>query len=152
MALILRINHTAKSRQESFAGIHIDQIHPHILLEGVVDPRCLFPAQQPSIDKNAGQLIADGTVNQGGHDCRVNPSGESADDLACPYLILDPLYALDNKAARGPSTTTATDLIEKVLQNILTLGCMSYLRMELQADDPPIVAHSGNRGVVSISQ
>ena len=73
----------AQAARKRSAGVHVDEVHRG---SGAGTSRTTCSAspapQQPVVDEDAGELVADRPVHQGGRDRRVDPAGEPADDRA----------------------------------------------------------------------
>ncbi len=61
----------------------------HVLSEGVHDLRRLVQAQQAVVDEHAGELVADGAVDQRRRDRRVDAAREAENDFFASDLIAD---------------------------------------------------------------
>ena len=57
------------------------EVHAHVALEGVDDLLGLAEAHESVVDVDAGELVADGAVDEGGGDGGIDAAGESADDV-----------------------------------------------------------------------
>jgi hypothetical protein len=57
-----------------------------VVAEGRLDELALVLAQQAVVDEDAGELVADGPVQQGGDDGRIDAAGEAADDAVADLL------------------------------------------------------------------
>src|SRR5262249_24481392 len=64
LALGLRVGHPRESREEARPGIDADHVHAKMLCEGAHHLLRLAEPQQPVIDEHAGELIADGAVQE----------------------------------------------------------------------------------------
>jgi hypothetical protein len=63
------------------------QIDAHVALKRLDDALRLIAAQQPVVDEDARELVADGTMHEGGGDGGVDTAREGADDPPLPYLL-----------------------------------------------------------------
>jgi hypothetical protein len=66
------------------------------------------------VNKDAGELVADGAVDKGGGYRRINPSREGTDNLALTYLLLDFGDAFRYKVARCPVPLTAAYPVDEI--------------------------------------
>ena len=57
--------------------------------EVVLDLLDLAFAQQAVVDEHAGELVADGLVDEGGGDCGVDTAGQAADHFGVADLLAD---------------------------------------------------------------
>ena len=74
----------ASAAQELVGGVDVDDPHAEIARERVHHLLGLVQAQQPVVDEDAGELIADRPVDQRGGDRRVDAAGQAEHHLvAC---------------------------------------------------------------------
>src|SRR3990170_4165658 len=111
-------------------------------LEGVQDPLRLFPPQEPVVDEDADELVADGLVDKGGGHRGVYPAGEGAEHPPLAYSPPDILHRLDYEMARRPSPSTAANFVKEVVQDLLSVRGMDNLGVELEAYVASLIAHS----------
>ena len=82
MRLRLRIGDAGQIGEEVLLGIDGDQVHALVLLEGLDDLLRLALAQQAVVDKDAGQPVADGAMDQRRRHRAVDAAAQPADDVA----------------------------------------------------------------------
>ena len=90
-----------------------------------------FARMQPVVDEDARELVADRLVDEQRGDGRVDAAREAADDALRADLRADPLDLLLDHGGRRPARRRARDLVEEVLQDLLALGRVHDLRVEL---------------------
>ena len=78
-----------ESAEKAVRGVDPDDLDAHVAGEGGHDLIALAEPQQAVVDKDAGELIADGAVQQGGDHAGVDPAGESEQDLILADLGAD---------------------------------------------------------------
>jgi len=54
----------------------VDEVHLEVAVEGVDDALGLVLAEEAVVDEDAGELVADGAVDEGGGDGGVDAAGE----------------------------------------------------------------------------
>ena len=91
-------------------------------------------AQQPVVNENAVQLLADGPVQQGGSHSGINTAAQSEDDLVSANLIAQLGHGLVSKAGRGPIPCAPADIDDEVFEQLRAVGAVPHLRVEL---NPP---------------
>jgi hypothetical protein len=149
LALLLRILDPFERREEALGRIHADHVHAHVLGEGRHDLIALVQPQQAGVDEHAGQLRADGLVQQGRDDGGVDAARQAQHDLVRTDALPDLGDAVFDDVARGPQGAAAADLVDEALQDPAALAGMGDLRMELQAVQPALdIGHAGHRGRV----
>ena len=60
-----------KARQEAPGRIDVHHVHVQVALERLEHPLGLLAAQQPVVDEDTGELVADRAMDQRGGHCRV---------------------------------------------------------------------------------
>ena len=88
--------------QKQFTFIGMDQLNIIIVAEHAHDLLRLVLTQQPVIDKDAGQLITDGFMNQDRCDRAVDTAGQAANYLFIPDLFTDLFDHLFAIGSHGP--------------------------------------------------
>ena len=106
--------------------------------------RALVAAQQPVVDEDAGELIADGPVHQGRRHRRVDPAREGAEDAAVSHPGADVGHRPLHEGARLPGRRAPADTGQEVGQELLAGRGVDHLGMELDAVAPH---RSGEGGV-----
>ena len=89
LTLRLRVGDARQARHEPFLGIDDDQRDIIMVAEQGFDLCAFVHAQQAMVDKHAGQLIANGFVNQDRGDRAVHAARKSANDAAGADLRAD---------------------------------------------------------------
>ena len=90
LALRLRVVDAGEPGEEALARVDVDQLDPEALAEGLDDLLGLALAQQAVVDEDAGELLADGAVDERRGGRRVDAAGEAADHAAVADLGADP--------------------------------------------------------------
>ena len=96
-------------------------------LNGLVLP------EQAVIDEDARELVADGLVDEERGDRRVHSARERAQHALRPDLRADPLDLLLDHGGGRPGRRRVRDRVEEVLQEIVAVGRVHDLGMELDA-------------------
>ena len=89
LPLLFRISHTGKFPQETFGGIHINQIRMKLIPKYLHHTLRLIFAHKPVVDMNTGQLCSDGSDQHGGHYGGIHPAGQCQQYLPVPHLLPD---------------------------------------------------------------
>ena len=108
-------------RDVEMAAEHLDD------LVGLAQP------QQPGIDKDAGELLADRLMQQNRRDRGVDPARQAANDAPAPDPRADALDRLLAKRRHGPIASAASDVVGEVAQQRRAVRRVHHLRMELHA-------------------
>ena len=138
LPLLLRIGHPGESREESLLRLHVDEGHVEVPGERLDDLLGLVLAEEPVVDEDAGELVADRLVHEERRDGRVDAARERAEDALRPDGGTDPLdLLLDDRGGR-PGRRRAGDLVQEVLQDRLPVGRMHDLGVELHAVEPAL--------------
>jgi hypothetical protein len=79
-----------RALQEALLGVDADHAHAHVAGEGGHDLIALAEAQQAVVDEDAGELVADGPVQQRGDHGGVDAAGEAEQHLVVADLLAHP--------------------------------------------------------------
>ena len=90
LAFLFGVVDARQLSQETFPGVDHDEVHLEGLLEDLLDGFRLVLAHEAVVDEDAGQLVADGAVDERRTDRAVDAAGEGAEDL----LVADGLFDL----------------------------------------------------------
>jgi hypothetical protein len=98
------------------------------------------------VDEDAGELVADGLVDEQGRDGRVDTARERAEHALVSDLSADPSrFLLDHRRGR-PERRRIGDVVQKPFQDLHPVRGVEHLRMELDAVDPVgVVLERGDR-------
>src|SRR5581483_4179030 len=96
LALALRVLDAREAREEALLGAHVDEPGAEAVPEGLHHLVRLVLSQQPVIDQDAGELVADRAVDEGRRRSRIDAAGEPADHAPVPHLLADSLDLLVN--------------------------------------------------------
>ena len=148
LALLLGVLDAGQSIEESPARLDHDQAHPEVSLEGDPEELGLLLAHQAVVDVDAGQPVADRTVDEGGRDRRIDAAREGADDepvrAGLGRVTVDPFadagHRRVDEVGRRPGPLDAGDADDEVAQDVAAAGRVDDLGMEL---DPVQVALRG---------
>src|SRR5437868_2674594 len=98
------------------------------------------------VDKDAGELIADGAVDEGCNRAGVDTPGDAADHTFVPYFGTNAADGIVYKRFRGPRLGALTDIYDESAQKFLAEGSMRHLRMELNTIHLPARMGHGCHG------
>ena len=93
-------------REEALLRLHVDERHVEVAAERLDDLRGLVLAQQPVVDEDAGELVADRLVHEQRRDGAVDAAGEPAEHALAADLRADPLDLLLDHRRRRPRRAT----------------------------------------------
>ena len=113
LALALGIGDASELREEAALGVHADKVDVP-LLERRLDLVTLVEAHEAVVDKNAGELGADGLGQQRRHDGRVHAAGERQQHAAGADLFAHGGDGSIFIVAHRPVACRAADLVEEV--------------------------------------
>ena len=82
--------------------------------EDLLDDIGFLGAQHAVVDEDAGELLADGLVNQSRSNAGVNASTQAKDHLVLADLLADFFHGLINVVAHCPFAATATNLVNEI--------------------------------------
>ena len=152
LALGLGIVDAGEFLEEAVAGAGDAQVHVHVAVEGVDDLLGLAEAHQAVVDVDAGQLIADGSVDERGGDGGIDAAGESADHVVGADLVADLGDGFGDEVGGVPVAGALADLVDEVAEQVESVGGVHDLGVELDAVAPGVVAHGGDRDAVGAGE
>ena len=98
------------------------------------------------VNKHAGQLVADGTVNQRGRYGRVHAAGQTQNHFVAADLFADFGNSFFDVVRHGPAWLCAANIQDKSVQQRAALFGVGHFRVELDAVELFLsVFHHGNR-------
>lgn len=130
LALGLGVRDTVELAQEQLLLVSVDQRHVVVVAEHGDDLFGLTLAQQTVVNEDAGQLIANGFVNQHGGDGGVHAAGKATDHLLVAHLLADRGNGFLTVGAHGPVAFEPCQTHE-VLIEAWAVGGVVHLGVEL---------------------
>ena len=125
----------ASRDEESLLRLHVHERHVEVPAERLDDLVRLAPAQQPVVDEDARQLVADGLVHEQRRHRRVDAAAQRAEHALASDLRADPLDLLLDHRRRRPRGRRVRDVVEEVLQHLHPVRRVHDLGVELHAVD-----------------
>lgn len=145
-AFLFGVAHALKVAEELFAGIDGDDVGVELAREHVDDHFAFVLAQQAVIDEDAGELIADGAVDERGSDRGIHATREAKDDFFIADLSTDFFDGFGNVVGHDPVGGRAADVTHKALQDLVSKGGVRDFGVELHAVEATLfVGKGGNR-------
>src|SRR5580765_5495275 len=83
------------------------------------------------VDENAREPITDSALHDRRGNRRVDATGQPADRALAPDLRPDPLDLLFNDVDHRPRRPASGDVVQEVLEHLLTVRCVDDLGVEL---------------------
>src|SRR6266403_5601344 len=103
-----------------------------IFAENTLDDFFLTRAEETIVDENAGELIPDRLVQERSGHGRVDPAAQAEHDFLIADLFPDACASLFDEGTHCPVHRAVTDVIDKILQNLLPARRVRDFGMELQ--------------------
>ena len=120
--------------KELLAGIDANDVQAQHLVV-VHDLLELVLTQHAVVDEDAGEVRADGFVQQHGGNGAVDTARESEDDAVVAQLKAQRGDGAFYERGSAPLLTRAADVDDEILQQLLTLQGVIYLGMELHGEN-----------------
>ena len=140
---------TPRERGEiALAGVDADDLHAEVPREHVHHLVALVVAQQAVVDEHAGQLLADGLVQQRRHHRGIDAAREPEQHAALAHLGAHARDGVVDDVARRPGVGAAADVVHEALVDARALPGVRHLRMELQR---VVVARLVGHGAIGTS-
>ena len=123
---------------------HVD-LDPEMAREGRHHLLGLVEPQQPGVDENARQPVADSAMDERCRNRRIDPAGQAEDDFVLPDLRPDALDGLADVVGHVPVGAGAADLAHEAGQDRRALLRVRHFGMELDAVEAArLVGHAGD--------
>ena len=132
LALGLRLGDAGQGAQEALGLVDRDDADAHALGVVVLDLLALAGAQQAVVDEDAGELVADGAVDEGGGHGGVHSPAQAADDVGVAHLLADAGHLLVDDVVRRPGGRQSRLLVQEVDQGGLPMLGVEDLGVPLQ--------------------
>lgn len=129
--LLLRVRHALEVAHELFGGVDVDYPHAEVAAEGFHHLDRLVEAQQAVVDKHAGELVTDGTLDQRGSNAGIHAAREPENHFVRANLRPDALDRLADVVRHVPIVAAAADLVHEAGNHLPALECVRYLGVEL---------------------
>ena len=129
-AFLLRIGHSGQVGEELLAGIHTHHIQAKALIVVHHIAELVF-AQHAVVYEDAGEPVADGSVQQHGGHGRVDTARKTQDDLVVAQLAFQFGDGGIDKGGGAPVLLGTADVDHEVLKQLCALHGVEHLGMEL---------------------
>jgi len=152
LALALRLGDTGQLCKVAVTGVHADEVDVKAVgVAGAEDGADLFLlvlAQQAVVNKDAGQLLADGLGQHGSQHGGIDAAGQGAEHLAAADALSQGLDVVLHEGVHLPVAGAAADIVHEVVQHLLALSGVEHLGVELNGVQPLfLVLSCGHRAV-----
>ncbi|MNO91998.1 hypothetical protein D3C76_835590 [compost metagenome] len=153
LALLLRVGFAGQVVEELLFSVGADDLDAHVLLEHGHHLVAFVQAQQAVVDEYAGQLVADGAVQQRGNHRAVNAAGQAQQDVGRTDLRTHLGDGVFDDVGRRPQGFTAADVLHEAGQDATALLGVGHFRVELHAVVAArVVEHAGDRAARGAGQ
>jgi hypothetical protein len=146
LALLFGIGDAGQRGQKPLLGVHPHHPHAQMPAEGGHHLIAFMEPQQAVIHEHAGQLRADGSMQQRRHHRGIHAAGQAQQHLIVADLGADGGDAVLDDVAGGPQRLAAAEVQHEPPQNALALPGVGHFGMELQPVPAPVlVGDAGDR-------
>src|SRR3990167_3656475 len=146
LALLLRVRFAGQVIEELLLGVGADHFDAHVLGEHGHHLLAFMQAQQAVVDEYAGQLIADGLVQQRRDHRGIHTAGQAEQHVGAADLGAHIGDGVFNDVGGGPQGFTAADFQDKAREDATALLGVGHFRVELHAVvAAAVVRHGGDR-------
>ena len=126
----------------------MDQRDVVVVAEQRHDLLGLACAQQAVIDEDAGELVADGLVDEHRRHGGIDAAREAADHPARADLGADALDGLLAEGLHGPVALAARDVVHEVADELRAVRRVHHFRVELHAVELALLVGDDGEGRV----
>jgi hypothetical protein len=135
LALGLGLGDAFELLQKARLRVDCHERHLEGVAEGADHLLALVLAHQAVIDEHAGELVADGAVDEQRGHRGIDAAGEPADDVRVAHLRADPADLVLDDRRRRPGLLAAADLREEAREDLLAVRGVHDLGVKLDAVD-----------------
>ena len=148
LALLLGLGDAPQPLEEPLAGVDVDELDAHVPPEGLDDLLGLALPHQPGVDVHAGELVADGPVDERRGHGGVDPAGQPADGPAVADLAAHRLDLGVDDGRHRPGRPAPAHVEQEALGASPGRPACAPPRVELDAVDPPATCLEHGHGDV----
>ncbi|MCY1359310.1 hypothetical protein D9M69_458740 [compost metagenome] len=146
LALLLGVGHTGQVAEELLGSVDVHDLGVQAAGEHLHHHLAFVQAQQAMIDEDAGELVADGAVDQRRGHRRIDAARQAQDHLFVADLFADLGDGFLDVVAHDPVSLAAGDLEHEALEHLAALDGMRDLGVELHGIVAArFVGHAGDR-------
>ena len=139
LALFLRIVDAFERLEEKILGGDMHQRNVVVAAKQSDDALAFTEPQQPVIDEDASELIADRLVDENGGDRGIDAAGQAADHPALPDLPADFVDRFVLECPHRPIAGAAGDVAHEVAQDGGAVRRVDDFKMELRGVEPALL-------------
>src|SRR5690606_22821532 len=145
LALLFGVGDAGQLAHELFGGIDVDDLHAEVITKGVHDLLGFVQAQEPVINKYAGQLVADGLMNERSRHRRIYTARQAQYDFVVPNLFTYGCHGLFDVVGHVPVACAAAYFVNETRKQGLALRGVCHFGMKLYAIEVALfVGHARN--------
>ena len=134
---------------EGLGGVDEAELHVEVVGEEALDALGLVFAEEAVVDEDAGELLADGAVDEGCGDGAVDAAGEAEDDVGVADGLADGGGLGLDEGGHGPVSAAGADAAAEVGDEGGAVGGVDDLGVELDAEEGAVAdLDGGELGVV----
>ena len=130
-AFLLGIGDAGEFAEEEIGGINGVDVEAELVAQVLLHVLEFVFAQDAVVDEDAGELVADGAMDEDGGHGGIDAAGEAADDAAVADLLADGGDGFVDEALRCPVGRESADVEDEVAQDGGSLPGVVHLGMEL---------------------
>ena len=133
LAFAFRVGDSSQLAEKNVCGILVMQLDVEVLAEHALHAFGFALAQQTVVDKHAGELIADGFVNQRRRDAGIHTARQPENHAVFPDFSPDLLDRAVNERTHRPVPSAPADAVNEVGDDLLAVRCVMHFGMKLDA-------------------
>ena len=134
-AFRLRIGHALEQLEETLRGIDVFESDLEIFAENALHDLGFVFAQEPVVDEDAGELVADRLVQERRGDRRIDPAAQAEHDFLVAHLPPHARAGLVDERAHRPIHRAVADAEDEILDDLLAARRVRHFGMKLQRVD-----------------
>ena len=146
LALLLRIGDAGKGGEKAILGVDAPDVDPQMSGEGRHDLVAFVEPEQPVVDEDACQLVADGTVEKRRDHGGIDASREREQHPVGADRAAHPRDAVVDDRAGSPARCASADVVHEPVQDACALAGMGDLGMELDTVEAALLVRDPRDG------
>ena len=145
LAFALRVGHAFEPLQEQLRGVLVLQFDLEMPPENLAHDLRFASAQHAVVDENAGELVANGFVQQRRRHAGIHAAAQAEDHLLLADLRADLLDRLVDVVVHRPVLAAAANVVDEVGDDFPAARRVHDFRMELQAEQFAVAVSRSRR-------
>ena len=133
LALALGVGDALELTEEGLRSVDDAEVDLELAAEHLLDLGAFVETEQAVVDEDAGQLLANGALDEGRGHGGIDAAGEAEDNLGLAHLLADFANRRLDVVVHLPGRLGGTDAEQEVAEDIDTALGVGHFRVELDS-------------------